>query len=499
MFTIYSCLQPKIPVIDNSLFENRTYFIILDSPDSQDIVILFKQSSLKKHISWYPGNKIAKLCIKNFLGIIRIFDREFDIRSEKFDSSLKGTEQLKLIIDDLENLTKRISFSYDSSIYNRCINDWDSVENDYIHKFNYLYQVFFDVNRFDQAGYQIEKIKRNSSQKHDSLLISKSVWKLKKLTPNITKQLAMNGFSSGRKKFNTKVFSDELVLSNNTPENQFVRFFYEYCQQLCLKVLTTPKLASEIMYRAQKLLNEIRRILADPFFSSVDRPSRISTNSTILTSRDGYDLLMKYFINSLFSVKHIYEDLESQLKADLVDIATLYEIWCFYKLAFQLLGEKVLVSEKSSKMEEGTIKYSTTFENTNYKISYNKSFSFASKGSYSTTLRPDITVQKKSSNELYHFDAKYKLSSYINSDDVVHKNVKNEDLNKMHAYLDSIYNSNSSIVLYPGTSFKFFVRSDTGKMVMDLEEDFILKGIGALPLIPGNENLNFNKFFELFF
>jgi len=491
MFNIYSSLNPKIIVEDDFILENRTYFILLDSPDSAEVTEFFNKSELKSHFSWHHGNKIAELCIKNFIGKIRVFDREIDVRSDKFDSGMTGSEQIKVIVDELDELSRKMSFSYSSAIYNHTETDWESVENSLIHRLNYIYQIFFEFDRFERAGFQLEKIKKNTSLKYEICVMETPIWKLRKISPSTVKQLAKVGFSGGDAAASNRVHYEESVLSSNTLENQFVKFFYEYCQQICLSVICIKKLPAKVVERANELLLTIRRILADSFFVGIDSPSRISTNSTILSSRDGYNNLLKYFTNSLFSVRHIFEDFENELKVDLVDIATLYEIWCFYKVSYQILGNQAFVSEKTSKIKEDTIKYSTTFENDEYSVSYNRSFSISNGGSYSTTLRPDVTVQKKSTGALFHFDAKYRINSYIGSDDLEYKTFKNDDVNKMHAYLDAIYDSDSAIVLYPGNKFKFFVNSKPSQVVDDVESTFNLTGVGALPLIPGSDNVSF--------
>lgn len=493
MFTIYSSLNPKVIVEHNFILENRTYFIFLDSPDSVEVSDFFCRSELKAHLSWHHGNKIAELCIKNFIGTIRLFDREIDVRSEKFDSRISGAEQIKVIVDELDELSRKMSFSYSSAIYNHVEKDWESVENNLVHRLNYIYQIFFEYKQFERAGYQLEKVKRNTSLKFETSVRETPIWKLRKISPNTVRQLAKAGFISGNKSASHRVHYEESVLSSNTVENQFVKFFYQYCQQICLSVLNINKLPGTVAERANTLLLTIRRILSDPFFINIDSPSRISTNSTVLSSRDGYNNLLKYFTNSLFSVRHIFEDFENELKVDLIDIATLYEMWCFYKVSYQILGKQVFVSEKTSKIKEDEIKYSTTFENDNFSVSYNRSFSISNAGSYSTTLRPDITVQNKATEAFFHFDAKYRINSYIGSDALEYKTFKNDDINKMHAYLDAIYNSDSAIVLYPGNKFKFFVNSKPAQVVEEVESEFNLTGVGALPLIPGSDNVSFES------
>lgn len=498
MFSIYSKQKPNIPLDGKTLFENHTYLIVLDNPENREIEILFNRSGLKKHISWHPGNKVAELCITNYIGFIRIFDQEYDIRSVKFDASLSGREQLALIVSELDQISEKISFSYDSSIYSRSVNDWDTVENNHLHTFNYIYQLFFDIETADQAGNQLEKIKRNPSLKYETILANKPVWTIKHFSPSALKQLTRTGFTPENRNFNSNIQVDENVLSTNTSENQFVKYFYTHCQQICLKVLSSNTLPDVIQFKANKLLADIQRILADPFFAEIKNATRINTNSTILSSRDGYSTLMSYFINSLFSVKHIFEDFESELKVDLVDIATLYEIWCFYKLASQVLGENIVITEKTSHIKNDKIKYSTTFENQTHKVSYNRTFSIASGGSYSTTLRPDITVQDKFEQIFYHFDAKYRVDFSIGSDNRENKSFKNDDIVKMHSYLDAIYCSKSAMVLYPGTKFQFFERSSPSNVVTDMNSDFELNGVGALPLIPGNNNLQLAQLAEKF-
>lgn len=444
-------------------------------------------------MSWHHGNKIAELCIKNFIGTIRFFDREIDVRSEKFDSRMSGSEQIKVIVDELDELSRKMSFSYSSAIYNHAEKDWESVENNLVHRLNYIYQIFFECEKFEQAGYQLEKIKRNTSLKFEVSVRETPIWKLRKITPTTVRQLAKSGFIGIDRAASYRIHNEENVLSSNTIENQFVKFFYGYCQQICLSVLNMKKLPGALVDRANTLLLTIRRILSDSFFINIDSPSRISTNSTVLSSRDGYNNLLSYFTNSLFSVRHIFEDFENKLKVDLIDIATLYEVWCFYKVSYQILGEKIFVSEKTSNIKEGTIKYSTTFENDAFSVSYNRSFSISSGESYSTTLRPDITVQNKTTKVFFHFDAKYRINSYIGSDDSEYKTFKNDDVNKMHAYLDAIYGSDSAIVLYPGNKFKFFVNSKPSQVVEEVESEFDLTGVGALPLTPGEDNVYFES------
>ena len=87
----------------------------------------------------------------------------------------------------------------------------------------------------------------------------------------------------------------------------------------------------------------------------------------------------------------------------------------------------------------------------------------------------------------------------MGSDNNEYKNFKNDDVNKMHAYLDAIYSSDSSVVLYPGTSFKFFEKGGEAKVVTDFSGEYNLLGVGAIPLVPGGDNDAFSNVIERFF
>jgi len=72
-------------------------------------------------------------------------------------------------------------------------------------------------------------------------------------------------------------------------------------------------------------------------------------------------------------------------------------------------------------------------------------------------------------------------------------------VNKMHAYLDAIYSSDYSVVLYPGPVFKFFEIQEGPKVVTNFKEKYGLSGVGAIPLIPGRDNDAFSSVIECFF
>ena len=145
------------------------------------------------------------------------------------------------------------------------------------------------------------------------------------------------------------------------------------------------------------------------------------------------------------------------------------------------------------------------------KLAYNRSYGGNMAGSYSVTLRPDITLTV--GDELHLLDAKFRLQSIgtatIDSaaDDEVQvvglrqwTTFQPSDIHKMHAYKDALgarrgqqrQEVRSVWVLYPGDATAFF--SETGgrvSVVPGRREDVI--GVGALPMQPGREPVELRR------
>jgi predicted component of viral defense system (DUF524 family) len=503
MFSIYENLKPKIELGDSPIIENRAYYIVFDSPESDYVKAQMKSEPLASNVSWHSGNRVAELKVKNHIGMIRVFDREIEVRSEKFDKLVSGPLQIKLIVDEIEELSNKISFSYSSKSHLHSDIDWNNFEEDAIYRLNYLYQVFFEVDTRDRVPICLQNVVNNPSFRYDNKVENKNYWDIKKVTPSVLAELVRKGYNRDTKVLGhptNRISISSQYLSRDTSENQFIRYFLEYCEQTALRVLSLNRSFDKVVTdKAIRILNECRSSLSSEFFRGVSSPKNLHTNSTVLSSRSGYSQIFKYYIASLFSLKHVYDDYKSCLSSSLIDVASLYEIWCFYKLSYEILGRDIVVAEKTSKIKDGKIVYSTIFKNENYEVGYNQTFSVSNKGSYSTSLRPDVTVRNLETSRFSHFDAKYRVNSYMGADNNEYKNFKNDDVNKMHAYLDAIYSSDSSVVLYPGFSFKFFEKGDGAKVVTDFKEEYNLFGVGAIPLVPGGENKAFSNVIKRFF
>jgi predicted component of viral defense system (DUF524 family) len=112
---------------------------------------------------------------------------------------------------------------------------------------------------------------------------------------------------------------------------------------------------------------------------------------------------------------------------------------------------------------------------------YNKTYTTSEDKSYSMDFRPDISIECFDTvNELtkiYLLDAKYKLENLtrkIQGETVEVKTHTKNDIYKMHAYKDSIYNTIAAYILYPGDESTLFQKKS------DTFED-----VGAFNLVPG--------------
>ena len=187
------------------------------------------------------------------------------------------------------------------------------------------------------------------------------------------------------------------------------------------------------------------------------------------------------------------------------DIATLYELWCFFKVVDAVRSvegvpkkaEAVSYTEFEAKIRHG---YRVQWRSGTV-ASYNPSFSRSRKTrkSYSVALRPDISLRVPSGRAnggLHLLDAKFKLDNLgellgtdLDEDpDVLgHSSFTRADLYKMHTYRDAIPEAHSVWILYPGSEFCFF----DAKLQPKCDDLFKLAdpidGVGAVPLRPEDD------------
>ena len=305
----------------------------------------------------------------------------------------------------------------------------------------------------------------------------------------------------------------------DTPENRFVRYFVEFLSELLDRVATRlcesdstgglieTRLATQAVALKQELTEWTRR----DFLSEVGVMRVFPASSQVLQRRVGYRELLEHYLALILAARFPISGADLTRLMEAKEASKLYEYWTFFEMADLL---RVLVGEP---LEAATLVRSDEFtayvpENVirlrypgAIELAYNRSYGGNLKGSYSVTLRPDITLDIGGVRHL--FDAKFRVeraavaptSEEKAEDRAIEAAMpsgwfKADDIRKMHTYRDAIgccpsgepHDVASVWVLYPGTEFAFFDQ-DRGRLAQLPEDLATLRGVGAMPLEPGVE------------
>lgn len=280
----------------------------------------------------------------------------------------------------------------------------------------------------------------------------------------------------------------------NTPENRFVKGFIGMIASVISRTREACTKDKRFSHRIRVECRGLEDVLAPferhPMWCEVGAMTQVPASSTVLQRRRGYRDVFRHFILMRLATRHL--PISSHEARDLLegrDIASLYELWCYFKVVDVLrdiLGAPSSVD--SVKRTDLQVHVAREFEvkwPNGTRALYNATFSSKRSGhrvSYSLPLRPDIVIVL-ADGAVHVLDAKFKLAWLdASEDDLDRADVKLEDVYKMHAYRDAIDAACSAWVLYPGTEFREYPADATGGVT----------GVGALPLRPeanGQEEL----------
>lgn len=279
----------------------------------------------------------------------------------------------------------------------------------------------------------------------------------------------------------------------DTAPNRFVRHFVSGLAQW----LAHPELArfSEQLLRARGIVEEVR---IAPLFDQVGEMRRFPTESKVLLKRDGYRELLQLWRLFQLARRPFFGPLQEAI--DSRDIATLYEVWCFFALAERLQAELGPARLELRVTDFHGLEYKATahFGHSPWQLVYNLGFGqrLDRTGSYSVGLRPDYALVQGREAVLV-FDAKFRFDATdlgapkdtydedVASGDMI-RVVKRADLYKMHTYRDAL-GARSAVALYPGTEAIFYDADTHKRDVITLEElvgPNARSGVGALPFTP---------------
>ena len=341
-----------------------------------------------------------------------------------------------------------------------------------------------------------------------------------------------------------KVAVTRMALSEDTPENRFVKFalgtFRGFLGKMLARVdpAKDARLADEI----SALARQLDEALASDLLRRVSDPDFLPLGSPTLQRREGYREVLQAWLRFALAARLVWHGGEDVYGAGQRDVATLYEYWVFFCL-LDIVAEVFELARPPSEdllaptadgfgltLKAGTFKVLAgrsrqRERELEVRFSYNRSFrghqTQSHQGSWTKVMRPDYTLslwpagfteaeaEKQELMVHVHFDAKYRVDSVAEllGDDATgapetgetgevdaealdrekadenRGTYKRADLLKMHAYRDAIRRTQGAYVLYPG---------DVNHPLQGYHE--VLPGLGAFALRPGGGTESLKSF-----
>lgn len=507
MIKLYSDNELTTEICEDVLVEGMVYYVDLLGCSNITVKAWLNDEHLTKFVEYHPKNRILTIRFDNVVGFVNILGKQFDVRSTKLFDGLGGKEQFARLLDDIIDISSKFTFNFKGTSFGARENILKYSNND-LEALDYYYQVVFTYptnsnlnalmnqcfihpNSLTTTTYK--KVASHKSKLIPTIFYSKiantsTFVKLRDNHPLISSQFVHKVFEkSGKHLFPTHVINYQFEESYDTKENQFLKFFLIEINTICGRILTSLK-DTEIRAKAIRLQYKINHYLQNPFFKQISRLSYLPSSSSVLLKKAGYREVYYHYIQSKLNFRPIVEEQKMILhNARLKNIATLYEIWVFFKIASTLFRQESIKETYGGQiLHNGTFLQTYTWEAKQFKLHYNKIFSRTNGGSYSVNLKPDISLELSDGN-FYLFDAKYKFNSYESNDEnLLLRLVKPEDIHKMHSYLDAIHKAQVSMVIYPGTENIFYDKS--GSVIKDNLNLFEINGVGAIPLVPNHDS-----------
>lgn len=293
----------------------------------------------------------------------------------------------------------------------------------------------------------------------------------------------------------------------DVPENRFVKAFLGQCVGIIETIAAEAEgvggaFAARTAGECQHMLRVLRPVRQASLWTEVGTMTRLPVESTVLQRRQGYREVFRHFLRLRMTTRIPFEKDDRDL-LEVKDIASLYEMWCFFaveRAVTAVLGRPVDADSATTTLLQRTLGYALRVAWADgTELAYNLRFSRSqpeARRSYSVPLRPDITLRLPG-GRLHLLDAKFRLRKLAdagvgNGDDEVNDKAaerrgdfKRADIYKMHTYRDAL-GSATAWVLYPGDLFQFFVdEPGVGVLTQPDQLDPLREGVGGIPLVPG--------------
>lgn len=515
--------------VERVLFEGNLYYLVFPTTDPTAIMSALAMAGIEDSVSWNRRNAVATMRVVNQIGLIRIFGREYDIRSEKFLEGETGMRQYQLVLDDLANLSRHILFSTNAAPSANRDHGPELNQPSLLERFNYYRQTCFKKNGRSGLADFVEQIARNPHSRLVDEHIRDHIWNAKKPSRQTLKSLFQSDQSfallpsshplalsrpglriAGTHDilFPLKALRSRGSVSIDTSENRFIKHVLLDVEGVCRAIQNERLLSGALLSECQELLQLSRSLLRLPFFQEIGPLHTIPFSSPTLGSRHGYRDLYRIFMHSRMGAKHLFEDMaEDAFLVELKDVSLLYEYWVFYKIATTLLKPGALFLSRGAIVKDGRIVNAAAVSDGEWTVHFNRTYTRKPNGSYSLRLRPDIVIERivpdGQPTSVHVLDAKYKSVQYTvenEEDDSLSKTigvVKPADIHKMHCYIDAIEGVKTAAAVYPGNQFIFFPRDRAAQPANLPNEIVTYSGVGAIPLMPGLANTAFQDFLTL--
>ncbi|MCY4647131.1 MAG: DUF2357 domain-containing protein [Gammaproteobacteria bacterium] len=305
--------------------------------------------------------------------------------------------------------------------------------------------------------------------------------------------------------------------TTDTQENRFVKAFVGQATGIIARIRSATEarrptsFGTRVLRDCERMMESLTPVVRHPMWDEVGRMTRIPYSSTVLQRRRGYRRVLRHWARIRLAPRIALNRDEMRDMLELKNIALLYELWTFHRLACcidQLVGPP----QRTGRMIGGDFQMDLArgkaFEwASGIRLAYNPTFSRGAahvpNRSYSVELRPDAALWIPSgvNRGIHLFDAKFRLRSLSEAGatessggattekhDERKDDFKGADIHKMHTYRDAIRGARSAWILYPGSEFRFFTASGRGRVTSPGGLPDALLGVGAIPLAPSREN-----------
>lgn len=516
---IFTDEQQKNNLVSNILIEDTTYFLKITPHDSIAIAREVQFGSCSNYIFWIPNNEIGRLRFHNIIGEIEIFGYKFQVKSKKFLPTQTEEDPLRIIIDDIAIISSEFIFSPTAAPSEMYGTNTSKLTSNLYYIYKYLMGNLFRDNGSIFQKYMdfvIENptfVQRTTPEKIDVFLA-------KRYTSNTFTKLVQQNSDSLRIPFSHELMRSKFInalpkasngdgilprkilsavnrVSYDTQENRFILHFLKWCISIfqSMEKYSQKYQVKENCVHATKL---ILRYVQNPLFQTVGVLSNISYASSALINRTGYKEIFHHYLRCRESPTLFIDVFNKQyLMMEIKDISQIYEYWVFFKVAQQLFDKESTLKIFSSRLMNGKFSYGLVLSDTKKKLFYNRTYKRSTGQSYSFNFRPDISleIKREKGTTKFFFDAKYS-NSITSSGKEIQPSYKNENIVKMLSYLESIRHSEAAVIVYPGTDFIFYEKvkvhanvQNANKNVYRSPKEIVhFKGVGAVPLSPGDEN-----------